>query len=357
MSVNIFDTEFLLDLILQAKPAKTFLLDAFFRDEKQYKTKKVRIDLWDGSRRIAAYVKRTDQAQHVEKEGYYTEDYEPALLSLVDTTTVEDLLKRQPGEVIMRTPSSPREEAVYELAQQMAEMENMITRAYEKQAQEALFNGTLTLRDINGNTIGSQINFQRSADLAMAAGALHGGAWSNSTNARPLDDVDELRRRIQRLSGMKADYTVLGESAWRYFRNTDQVKDQLDNRRISDGDSIVRQMEASGAIFRGEIEGMKYFTYDEWYIDETLSDREETALIPATKVLVGSSEARATRAYGVVAKIDQQTNGEKISRLYAEKIVPDSWTEKNPDVRLLRLQSAGLMLTHQPNAYGVATIV
>ncbi len=355
--INIFDTEFLLDLIIQAKPAKTFLLDAFFKDEKQYKTKKVRIDLWDGSRRIAAYVTRTQQGQHVEKEGYYTEDYEPALLSLVDTTTVEDLLKRQAGEVIMRTPSSPREEAVYELAQQLAEMENMITRAYEKQAQEALFSGTLTLKDINGNTIGSQINFQRSSELAMAAGALHGGAWSSETNARPLDDVDEMRRRIQRISGMKADYAIMGETAWRYFRNNSKIITQLDNRRMNEGDKIVREMENSGAIFRGEVEGMKYFTYDEWYIDETLSDREETALVPATKVLIGSTEARATRAYGVVAKIDEASNGEKISRLYAEKVVPDSWTTKNPDVRFLRLQSAGLMLTHQPNAYGVLTII
>lgn len=348
--VNVFSTEFLLDLIMQAKPAKSFLLDTFFKNTESFETEKVRCDLWDGKRRVAAYIRPGGQAQAVGKIGYETEDYAPPLLSPMDITTVEQLLRRQPGEVISRSRQTPRDQALFKLAQQLAELDDMITRAEEIQARDLLFTGKMTFKDVDGHDIGDEIDLGRDEDLDFTPTI----PWTSLTTAQPFDDADEIRRRVQRLSGLMIDIAVVGADKWRQFSNMTQVKDKLFfNFQPISGDKMVMEMQASGAIYRGEMGGVKYFTYDEFHTQNDSTGQDDVALVPQDKVLYASSQAIASRLYGVVPKIDQNSNGETITKLYSDPRVPDSWTKKNPDARFVRIQSAALMMTHQRNAYAV----
>lgn len=348
MSVDLFNTRKLIKMVQQLPPEKSFFR-SFYPDVRTFETKEVDVDVYEGKRRKAVYVRRNEQATNVEKQGYYTDKMEPGLISLVDTTTAEDLLNRQPGEVVQYRAQEPREMAAERLAKDMAELDSMIGRAEEVQARDAFFDGVIRFTDENGNLTGDEIDFQRHNDLSMTTGELSNSTWDNAT-ATPLNDLDEARRRIQKISkGSVANLALFGETAWSEFINTTQVKDAFDNRRrFDDGNELVRQMIENGAIYRGHIDGFELFTYDEWYEDQVTGDPEDKPMVPAAQVLVMPMMPKTTALYGAVDRIEQGTN-----RLFALPRVPDSWVEKNPDKRLIRLQAAPLMATHVPNEFCV----
>lgn len=358
MDVNIFETRFLTELVMQRKSAKSFLRNTFFNAAPTiFKTRTVDFPLWDGVRRLAYYTGRNAPSQQVNKIGYKTQSITPSLISLSDSTNVSDLLKVLPGEVIQYTPTSPREDAILKLADQYAILDDMVARAEEYQARQILFDARTDFYDIQGNPTEESVVYDRDTANAIGTGGLVGGTWTNATNARPLDDLDLIRRIIQKGSGEVADIAIMGETAWKDFHNTTQVKERWTPMAFLQNDPFIRQMQEDGGIFRGMIEGYKIFTYDDWYRDDQTTGKPLVEFVPKTKVLIGASQAKTAKLYGAVDLIPaDQINGQAISQLFAAPRVADSYTRKDPDQRVVRLQSAPLLAARQPNAYGVLTV-
>jgi hypothetical protein len=354
MAVNIFETRFLTDLVMQRKGSKSFLRNAFWNVAPTiFKTRHVDMPLWDSVRRIAYYIGSNNQSQYVDKEGYKTQAVVPSLISLSDSTTVEDLLRVLPGEIIQYSMTNPREDAVLALANQLAIYDDMVGRAEELQCRQALFDARTDFFDINGNPTEEAIEYDRNAENTMNTSDLTGSVWSDATNARPFDDEDKLRRIIQKHSGEVADVAVYGEVAWKDFQNTAQFKDRWLPMAYTGNDPFIRQMEEDGAVYRGSFNGFKHFTYDEWYRDDISTGGDLVPYIPPLKVLLASSKAKTQKLYGAVDFIPEgDYSGTPIRQLFAAPRVVDSFTRKDPDIRKLRIQSRPLMAMRQPNAYG-----
>lgn len=351
MAVDIFSTRAMLEVVEHLPRPKSFLLDTFFRNEETFESEEVDIDLKVGARRKAAYVSREGQGQSVDQVGFFVDKYKPPYISLTTPFTVRDLQKRDAGEHIYGGKSI-QQRAVERIAKQMQDFNEMIVRAEEEQAKQALFDAQIVVNDINGNPTGDTVSFERHSELAIGTSGLVGGVWSNATNAKPWDDFDLAQRRISQHGRVRADHAVLGSDAWRHLRDSDQFQRQLDTRRI-EGNEMITRFEASGAVYRGKLDnGIMLFTYDEWAIDETATGRPEAAIVPSKKVLVGSSEAKGSRLYGLIEYVGEDDKPE----FFAVPRFSDSWVQKNPDKRMVRMQSAPLMVTHQPNGYAVLTV-
>ena len=232
----------------------------------------------------------------------------------------------------------------------------MISRAEELQCRQALLDARTDFFDINGNPTEESIIYDRNAENTMATGDLTGATWSTVATARPLDDMDKGRRISQKHSGEVVDIAVFGETAWKDFQNTQQVKDRWSPMAFMGQDPFILQMQADGAVFRGEINGFKLFTYDEWYRDDIQTGGDLVPFIPATKVLLACSKAKTMKLYGAVDYIPEDYTGQAVRQLFAAPRVSDSWTRKDPDIRKLRVQSCPLMAMRQPNAYVVMTV-
>ena len=79
----------------------------------------------------------------------------------------------------------------------------------------------------------------------------------------------------------------------------------------------------------------------------------EKQVIPTGKILIGSRNMRSTMFYGVLSYADRMTSS------WVSPMVPrgaDSWVEKDPDVRFLRMQSRPLPVPQEIGSWYAATV-
>lgn len=344
--MNMFETLMMLRMLEESKPANTWLKDRYFSNVVPVDTKKVDIDVYIGKRRIAPFVHPKIGGKTVERIGYDTYSYEPPEVSPDMITTAEDMLKRSAGESIYGA-MSPDERAAQQLGNDLAELDDMITRREELMCAEALFSGQVT---VIGEGYNEEIQYWSQLQAAeqpyVALGA--GDRWNESTSD-PLRDLREYRRKIMQSSGVTPRDAVLGTDALESLLANEAFRKQLDNRRIDQG-IIDPQLLPDGVTYWGyhKDTALDLYTYDEWYIDET--DGQEKPIVPLKKVLLGSANARTSMMYGCVVDVDKGS--------FALPRVPVSWTQrKNPAGRIVQVKSKPLPVVHQINGFFVMEVL
>lgn len=345
MAISIFDRRTMLEALEELKVPNTFLLRKFFSRQVEADTESVDIDIQKGKRRVAVYVNPRAVGQTVDRAGYTTYTYKPPYVKPKMATVAEDLLKRQPGEVLYSGNMSPEQRAAIQLAKDLAELDGIITRAEELQASQALFDATIEVKDIGGNNVVDDIVFPREASHTVDLTATGETAW-DATGADPLADLRTWRRLCLKDSGVSSDIVVMGSDALEEFLQNQQVRDRLNKDYAGIGEIVSEAVEL-GVVYYGRIDGFDIYGYDEWYIDP--SSGTETAIVPEKKVLVGSTRARGERVYGAIRDVE--------AGLAAVARFPKTWTENDPSVRWLQIHSAPLIVPVQVDAFVAATVL
>lgn len=345
MSINIFERRLMLAALEELREPSTFFLKKFFANQMEFDTEKVDVDVYKGKRRVAAYVNPRAQGQVVDRLGYKTYTYQPPYLKPKMATTAEDLLNRVPGEVIYANNMGPEQRAAMQLGKDMAELEDIIIRAEELQAKQALFDALVEVHDVEGNDVVEDITFPRESTHTVDLTASGETAW-NETGSNKIKNLKDWRKLNIQDSGVASDIVVMGSDAADEFLDDSSIQNLLDNRRIDVGNLVIEAQEL-GVTYIGKILGMDIYQIDEWYIP--LGSSTESALVPAKKVLVGSTKARCDRLYGAIRDAE---NG-----LMAMARYPKSWVENDPSVRWFQLHSAPLCVPTQVDAFTVATVL
>lgn len=138
--------------------------------------------------------------------------------------------------------------------------------------------------------------------------------WNNTSTAKPLDDLETLSVTIQKAYGEAPDTVIMGTPAFQLFLATDQVKNQLDNRKVERGmigklvmgNEAPAGMEKDGLNYLGYyiINGKKVglYSYVDFYIDPA-DDTTEKSYINDYSVVMMNSEAKMVCAYAGINKI------------------------------------------------------
>lgn len=348
--MNLFETRTMIPMLTEAKPAQSFLRDRYFSDVRRFETKKVEIDVWKGKRRLAPYVHPKIGGKTVERQGYTVDEFEAPEVSPDMVTTAEDMLNRLPGETIYGA-MSPTERAAEQLGRDLAELDSMITRREEQQAAEALFTGQVT---VTGEGYGTKvIKYWPDAPEDQPYLALATGARWNESGSTPLKDFRDSRRTIIQDSGVSPIDAILGQDAIDALMSNESFVKQLDNRRIDMG-IIDPSNLPNGVTYWGYLKGagLDLWTYDEWYLND---EGTEVPMVPAKEVLIGSPQARTTRAYGVVSLMKGNDNPPEF---YALERVPDSWSQrKNPAGRIVQIKSKPLAIVNQIGGFRVLKVL
>lgn len=103
---------------------------------------------------------------------------------------------------------------------------------------------------------------------------------------------------------------------------------------------------AEDAVFMGQIDGFNIFVYAGWYIDD---NGDEQPIFPPGKVLLAGVGLGGTRCFGAI--MDEEAG------FQAFPYYPKSWTENDPSIRLLLMQSAPLVVPSRVNASLCATVI
>lgn len=349
--ISIFDTRTMLEAIEQMKRPGRFLRDMFFRGFDQSLTETVDVDIYKGKRRLAPFVSPLSEGKVVERLGFTTNTLKPGYIKPKMVTTAEDLLKRQAGEPIYGGMTI-EERAQAQLGKDLAELLDMIDRREEWMAAQALNAGqvAMTIKGESGDQTVT-VDFQMAASHKITLSGVD--LWSDQGNSNPIADLTAWAQLCRKDSGISPNAVVMGTDACSAFLEHPTVQKYLDMRAVDMGEINPQQL-PDGVSYVGRIKAPSLFvdvyTYDEWYIDETTGN--ETAMVPANKVWLGSTRARNTRLYAAIQDVAAIEGGSA-----AVPRFPKSWVTDDPGQRWLMVQAAALMALNQPDAFVSAQVL
>ncbi|WP_106494893.1 major capsid protein [Lentibacillus sp. Marseille-P4043] len=342
--MNIYDTRTMLAAVEMMKPAHTFLKSTFFPNVNTFTSENVDVDYYKGRRKLAPFVSPRHSGKVVDRQGFTTKSFKPAMVKPQRIITGDDINKRSMGENFY-SAKSPDERAAELLARDLSDLDESITRREEWMAAQILFTGKV---DVKGDGVDATLDFDFSNNETLSGTSL----WSSS-ESDPIAKLKEWRLKVIKKSGVNPDRVIMASDVVDAFVRHPKVKEQLDNRRIILGQINPQQL-PNGVTYIGSISslGLDVYSYDEWYFDEDAE--EEKPMVPAGTLMLGSSNARSSMLYGAVTLTSANTNN---FVTYEGSRVPDSWIKKDPPARILQINSRPLPVPHEVDSWHVAKVL
>ena len=327
-TIDLFSVRTMLRPFEQEFEPKSFLLRTFFKNRTVFDTETVDIDLVSGTRRMAPFVRPRKMGQGVDRSGYQTKTYKPALLGPQFATTAEDYLKRTPGETIYGHDKTPAQRAAEQLGKDLRELDAMISRREEWMCAQALFNGKVAMYNADEG-------IDEEVDFGLPSAALTGNdLWTNAASD-PVKDLSTWASAMRKASGYSPTVCIMGKKALDAFLDHAKVQAALDNRRIEYGQIKPEELE-SGVFYAGYLSviglNVDILGYEEWGVDDRTGNT--VSIVPENKVLLANPNSRNEMLYGAVANV--------IDGVVAAPRVPFSWVMNDGSARMLRLNSRPL---------------
>lgn len=350
MAISIYDPRTMGKLVERMPKVHTFIKSTFFRNVETFDTQKIDVDFKKGNRQLAPFVHKKIGGVTIENEGYQTNTYEPPLVAPNKITTVDDILKRTPGESLYNG-KSPNQRAVEKMQRDFTELDEMITRREEWMCCQALFTGKIPILDKNGKEIQAEIDFGFTNKETLASGKV----W-DKTKGGKIAQLKAWRKQVQKTGFVNCNVCLMGADALESFLADEEVQKVLDVRRFEVAVIAPKEL-PNGATYVGTIHelGMDIYTYNEWYLDNWTDKehKEDKPLLPANVVALLSTEANYSMYYGAVGIVDEA--GKTIAVVEGSRI-PEQWVERRPARRFLQLSAAPLCVPHEVDSWFVATV-
>lgn len=336
---DLFTTNVLITAVQSLILPQSFLLDRFFPQVQTEDSEEIHFDVVDKTRRLAPFVSPVVAGRVVASQGFTTKTFKPAYIKDKRVFDANRPFKRSSGEQIGGS-LAPAQRLARLVAQDIADQAEMITRRLEVMAAEALRTGAVTISGDDYPT--ANVSFTRDASLTVT---LTGATRWGQTSINPLNSLQDWSQLVLQKSGAMPVDVVMPVDVWKVFRTDPEVQKRLDQFR---GSSTLTQNAqiSEGAVFMGVIDGFNIFVYAGWYINDVGA---EVAILPAGTVLMGSGQIEGVRAFGAIRDID--------AGLQPLAMFPKSWTDQDPSVRYLLMQSAPLTVPTRVNASFAATVL
>ncbi|MFH5187117.1 major capsid protein [Paenibacillus sp. TAB 01] len=343
--ISLYEPRTLLKAVSLMLPAKTFLRSTFFSKNNTFVTESVDVDYYKGRRKMAPFVSPRLPGQVLARQGFTTKSYKPALIKPKTVLTVGDLNTRLAGENLY-SGKSPDERAVELLAQDLATLDDTITRREEWMAAQVLFTGKV---DMIGEGVEQTLDYDFTNNLVLT-----GTEKWDDPSSDPIRRLENLRLTVIQKSGLTPDIAILASDVVPNFRNNPIVQKLFDNRGMNIGKIDPKQL-PNGATYIGTVvtTGMDLYSYDEWYLDDETDPENpvEKPMVPNGTVMIGSTRAQSSMCYGAITL----AQGENFVT-YEGPRIPDSWMQKDPAARFAQLNSRPLPVPHEVDSWYVCKV-
>lgn len=339
-TIDMFGSRTMLQALEQMLPPRTAILDFFFKNTNQSTTENVDIDIVKSKRKLAPFVNPMMEGKVVARDGYSTRSFKPPYVKPKMPFSGADLLKRQAGETIYQGNSSPDQRARVQLGKDLLKLRNMIIRREEWMAAKAIITGKVP---IVGEGVNAEVDFLMSAShlITLVGNAL----WSDYINSDPISNLRDWRTLCSQDCGKKPDVVIFGATVIKHFLANAKVVALMDKTKIALGQINVKEL-PNGLTYYGNIEGLDIYGYDKWYVDDQTGN--ESAMVPADRIVMGSTQAETVRQYGAI--IDLKATA-------AVPYFPKSWEQEDPSIRWIMLQSAPLPVPTEIDGFLSAKVV
>lgn len=350
MPIELFTPE-VMDGVVRAMPsAHTFFKDTFFNVVKPEYAEKIRVEFVKGTRKVAPFINIKEGAKVVKKIGYTSDEYETPVVSVKDVTTIEDMLKRLPGELLQNSGITPLDRGIQLMSEQLSSFEDMISRREEWMCVTAMMNGVIPI-------VGDGVNYE--VDFGFTNKSTVATLWDAASGSpTPYKDLQAAVLTCKQKGYRTPNIAIFERSAWMAFLAATK-KDEFYSQQKDILDIItVRPERRSDAVtYMGRLRDpdLDIYVYDEWYVDDWTDPANpvEKPLMPKGKVLIASTNARYSMYYGLQMFAEPQSDS---FRQVIGTRAADSWMQKNPDARFITLSARPLPVPHEVDSWYVLTV-
>lgn len=317
---------------------------------------KVSIDVERDSESIAPVITRGSGANMSDSGQFVTHEYEPPVMKEGVPFHIEDFMNRMAGEDPFSAGNRPYASKIAaKMVTEMVRLDKRLQRTRELMAAQILQTGILTLPAPDGTT-GYTLDFNMKGTHQVTVAT----PWSTAASAKPLTDLENLAEVIRDDSGIDSDVVIFGRTAWDEFRNTDQFKNQADNRGFQQLQAIDPRFAGRGATFQGTLWLGNYrvecFTYNKAY---DAIGGGKTKYVEDAKVIMTSKDTRfdmlGTRVPRVVQpdpRVRGLMPGRMLSREGGFDVTPNIWTDAEGTQINLSLETRSMLVPTQIDGYG-----
>jgi hypothetical protein len=270
-----------------AQPAPK-LMTMFFGQVEIEDTEIVEMDTIYKGARVASFVNPEAVSKGREKLSWENKVFKLPTLKDKEVLTSKDLKKRMMGQHVYVQETPGRKAAA--LAQGInQDLMQYIENRKELMAIDAVMNGQITVLGEGENRI---LDFGRDASLEID---LTAGSYWNEATATPGADIDEANRRVAKY-GRKITHMIGHPDALKDFLANDDIKAELDNRRIDNGMLRYSSMlDVNDAIYYGIYKNIEIWGYYGQYVD---ADGADQVAMPDNKVAFLSAVNNNKTVYG-----------------------------------------------------------
>lgn len=341
-----YDTIALIKVVRNLKTAQSWMLDRFFPNMIMSDTEFVAIDVDVGKRRMSPFCSPLVEGKLVESRRYQTNTFKPPYIKDKRAPDLRKPVRRMIGERI-GGDMAPEEREAQNIAFEIEDQIDMLTRRLEWMAAQVLVTGTLTVSGEGFPT--TVIDFGRDGSLTIA---LTGGAQWTAANitagtANPTANIEAWQTQVLKSSGAGVTDIIFTPKAWNGFKLDPLLKGAIYYPTLGQNGNVVNvgpQIQ-KGAVSKGIWGQFNLWLYNDWFVDDS---NVEQPMIPDGTLIMTGPDLDGTRAFGMI--IDPQFN-------YASlPFAPKTWVKEDPAQRFMMMQSAPIIIPSRVNAALAATV-
>lgn len=349
INLNLYKTVTMLQAVNKMMPLRKFFSQTFFPTPETFVTEDVIFDYKKGKRPMAPFVARRVGGISVGREGYRTKKYTSPKIAPQRPITIDDLMTRGMGENVFsqRTPAQRQAEL---LANDLVELDDMISRRIEWMARELLLGNPIMIKGyidkLDSEYVEDEIDFGFTNKVVLTATA----KWDeNGSVGKKYKNVTDWRLRVIRLAGGAPTMMIMGQGAWELFRKDPEISDMLKHTNATFAIMHPR-VEDEALTFCGRLPGLglEIYTYDDWFVDD---DGVEQPFIPDDHVILCRPNLGGFK-YGAVTQLE--SDGQ--FHTYEGTRIPKSWADQNADARMIRLSSRPIPVPNDVDGWFVAKV-
>lgn len=359
MPNSFYDTSTLVSAINKMVRPRSFLRDRYFPCNPAtdiFSTEYVLIEIKDGNKKMAPFVTPIKGGVLMERDAVRMEQFAPPTIAPSRVLRADQLRKRGFGEALY-AGLTPEQRAQQTTLQDIADLDDAITRREEKMAADIMFTNKCVMKHICDDPDKSDI-----VQLDFADNGNNGAQYTPSekwTVDTPWElieaDINEMIKMLTR-RGIEAIDIILGTNVALTIKNNKEFKELLDIKNLDAG-ALKAAEDNAGAALLGSIviagHRLNVFTYDETYEDDETGELKE--FVPVDSICISAPSA-GHMCYGSTVLLEGDAGNEDFVN-YPNSRVPQYVSDRKTGVREIILHSHPLPLPKKVNPWVTAEVV
>jgi len=319
------------------------------RDET-YATETVDWQIVTGDRVVAPFVRRNGPARVISGYGERTVSIQPTNIKLLmNVEPWETLFKRTPGQPIyVDGKSAQAAQMRRQITMRQQRMADAIEHAEEYLVAMLAFQAGVTYADEIGDVFSITVPRPAGNNITLST------FWNDATpaNVTPYEDINDVQKVLSNEVGLQATDCVMGEEAAEAFRKWVHNSALVADNRISFTDGVMAAAAPytrAGVQFMGTYRGIRLWEYSR-------SLTVAGASVPLVRAkyaefFCDGALSECVMGYGAIADLDAE------SGIFQGRRFSKTWTEKEPSVRRMIVQTRPMPMIRRPGAFVSVKVV